>query len=162
MTNKTLAIEATKPLDLTELSDAFRRHAKFTQHDVAKKLVRESLQFVNMLSYYYPEYQDDEVNNPLIARNLRNQLTDIANLAASTGVKRVILPVNGDRRDSYGAFLRRMVLDQDKLPVKFSLQYRPYRADLQALGKPDHRFKTVLAETCRGFLNIAPELKLKL
>lgn len=144
-------------VDLTELSDAFRRHARFENQRLAAGLVREARAISVLLTHYRPEEPDLPENKKLV-KEMRDHLAFMVGMAFMAEIDEIALPVTGDARSPLAAVLRDQVIAGTDWPIRVTLQHGAYDMDLSALGKIDRKVKTALDEGVRGMADIAPQV----
>ena len=145
-------------LDMVKLSDAFRRHAEFTDADDMKKIVEIGRRIAVQSTYYYPEYPDMP-GNRRVDQNIKGDIMEIADIAHRLNIDTVILPLAGDQRSWIAQRIRGIVKTIINPQVKISLQKGPYSIDLSHLGAIDKGINTVLDDGVRGLVNIKPSLR---
>lgn len=143
-------------LNIVALSDAFRRHAAFSNPGDVQKLVEDGRKIAVLSSYYYPEYQNLSENRK-VDEGIRQVIADIAETAQRLNVDTVILPLTGDRRSWITRRVNQILKDMD-LPVKMSLQKGVYGTDLSSVGAIDKGIKTVLDQGVRGLVSVKQNL----
>jgi hypothetical protein len=147
-------------LDLVELSDAFRRHAKFDNQDAVRAIVVEARKVAVLSTYYHGEHPDLPENQSNDER-IRQEIIRLADLAAKLGADEVVLPHTGDQHSWNARRIQENVLNGLDLPVKMVLQPDEYKRDMSDIGRIDKRIKTALDVGIRGVMDIDQDLRLR-
>lgn len=151
-------IGAKRTINTIKLSDAFRRHAEYSQPEKVKEIVKQARIFAASTTWYHPA---ETWFHAKVTANVTSSVTRMAEIAQQLGAKEIILPVTGDPRSSFTAFFENKILPTLDLPVKVSLQKTEYKTDLTQLGRIDRRIKTAIDEGIRGMADIDSNLKYK-
>jgi len=147
-----------KNIDVVELSDAFRRHARFDDAEAVRDLVHEARRFTAFSTWYDPA---ETFRHRDLTDSMRHSISRMAALAVRLGADEIELPVSGDPRNPVAGFIQRKVLGLDSLPVKVSLQKGEYNKDFSLMGRIDRRIKTPIDQGLRGMADINSNLKMK-
>ena len=151
-------IGAKRTINTIKLSDAFPRHAEYSQPEKVKEIVKQARIFAASTTWYHPA---ETWFHAKVTANVTSSVTRMAEIAQQLGAKEIILPVTGDPRSSFTAFFENKILPTLDLPVKVSLQKTEYKTDLTKLGRIDRRIKTAIDEGVRGMADIDSKLKYK-
>lgn len=145
-------------LNTIDLSDAFRRHAKFDDERVAAKLVELARATAVLLTHYRGEEGPRFPENKRVVDGVRNHISLMVGIAWGAGIDEIVLPVSGDPSSVLAQVVREQIIGDIKYPIKVSLQEGVYETDLSYLGRIDPKIHTALDEGVRGMMNISPQL----
>ena len=146
--------------NLVNLSDAWRRHARFTKQDAADSLSKLSRRLLVQLTYYRGEPAEQGMNKHL-EDNITETISDIAKVAKQAGLPKIILPFMDHKDNPMAQWVKAAVLAKADFPVDIEFLDKPYKTDLSNLGRIDARKQTLLDEGIRGIADIDDDIKVK-
>lgn len=161
-------MSAAQTLDLIELNDRIRRDSAMLSDPFYQKVQQLSAEFLNAVSYVYPEYTHKEAVNLRALGFIRERLSSLQFLFDTAGKQlslfkgEIQLPL--DSRQPVAKMINKHILSEfnKSSDVKFSLQKTAYTKDMSAEGfvQPSQK-QRIFDEGRRGFFKISDQLKSK-
>lgn len=144
--------------NLLNLSDAFRRNARFTKPEAAKELSKLTRRLAIHLTYYRGEEAESHLNKELVGK-VRQVLREISEAASDAGLSKITLPVRFDKDNSLSVWLKKEVMKGQHYPVPFDFMKQDYKTDLSYLGDVNRHVRTVFDRNVRGIVDIDSRAK---